>query len=383
MNRLAPRIGLALFVILISFAVADQLRHPPTLPAEASVGTPAPPTTALTPIPTPVATRSRHTSTPSRTPTTAAASPSVRNPDAPSPTPTFVPVATPAPLAADRLAAAIDPLVANVPAHLGVVVALPDGTILYQHNADTQFEAASLYKLAVMVEIYRQREAGELTFDQLVTLSPGFFYEDDPIYGDADVGTQVPLDELLTNMITVSSNVAAEALLYTVGSDRVNATLAALGLASTEIRWSPQAAAPAARPRRPGAALPATLRLPGGGERAPAEASDAYAVTSPADIERLFQLLLAGKVVSQRASQEMLDLLGKQTINDRLPAGLPDSVRVAHKTGNLDDAIHDAGVIYAPKGPVIVVAMSDQIDNQDAVVAFMQELGQLAYSIRE
>lgn len=381
LNRLAPRAGLALFVIVISFAVADQLRHPPTLPAEASMGTPAALKEALTP--TAVATRPRRAPTPTPTPTrTSGADPAVARPDGPAPTPTFVPVATPAPLPADRLAAAADQLVANVPAHLGVVVALPDGTVLYQHDADTRFEAASLYKLAVMVEIYRQRQAGELTFDQLVTLAPGFFSEDDSVYGDADVGTQVPVEELLTNMITVSSNVAAEALLYTVGSEHVNATLAALGLSSTELRWSPQAGAPAAQPHRPGA-LPATLRAPHGAPPAPAEASDAYAVTTPADIERLFQLLLAGKVVSSQASQQMLDLLAQQTINDRLPAGLPDSVRVAHKTGNLDDAIHDAGVIYAPKGPVIVVALSDQIDDQDAVVAFMQELGQLAYSIRE
>ena len=373
LKRSLPRVTAALFVLLAVVVVAGRFRPDPSLPAQASVTTPA-----TTPAPMPIVRLHTRTPRPRGTPT-AAAQPPGRSVVAASPPSHPIPIITPAPMQVGQLDEAVDALVAETPAHLGVEVALPDGTILYQHNADTQYEAASLYKLGIMVELYRQREAGSLSFDDLVTLEPGFFYEDDPVYGDADVGSQISIGDLLTEMITVSSNVAAEALLYTVGTDQVNATMASLGLSSTQIRWSPVA-------RLGETPLAAQTLLPASGDdNAPtrADVSDAWNVTSPRDMERLFQLLLAGKVVSAKASQEMLDLLSRQTINDRLPAGLPDSVRVAHKTGNLDDDIHDVGVIYGPKGPIIVIAMSDEIDNQDDVVAFMQRLGQIAYAVVE
>jgi hypothetical protein len=75
----------------------------------------------------------------------------------------------------------------------------------------------------------------------------------------------------------------------------------------------------------------------------------------------------------------MLARLGRQAIGDRLPAALPANVPVAHKTGNLVGLVHDAGIIFTPSGPRVVVAMTWDAFNDDAN-AFIANVGALVYS---
>jgi beta-lactamase class A len=256
------------------------------------------------------------------------------------------------------LARRIDALLAGRPGRYSVVVMTPAGAPLYSRLPDAQVEAASLYKLAIMVEAYRQREAGWLDFAEELTLDPAFFLEDAGEW--YAVGGVVPVETLLEAMVVDSSNVAAAALLHRVGRDHVNATMANLGLASTEIRWTPRV----------------------GGVPSAANDSGVYNVTSAADMARLFRLLLAGEVVSAEASSAMLDLLVHQAINDRLPAALPAGAVVAHKTGNLPGLVHDAGVIYTPTGPLVVAALSEGVDEGEAAEV-LARLGALVYRAAE
>ena len=277
----------------------------------------------------------------------------------------------------------------DLPAHVGMVVALPDGTNLYENEADTEFESASLYKLGIMVELYRQRDIGDLSFDDLVTLYPGYFLEDDSVYDyDDNAYDQIPVGTLIDNMITLSSNVAATALLNVVGTDNVNATMASLGLDHTKILWYPVAGGDAPGSQftaHSGANNRSTTLLSLSARDVPlrgdayANVDGAYNITTPRDIATLFEMLVKGSVVSADASSEMLDLLAEQQINDRMPANLPDGTRVAHKTGDLDNSVHDAGVIFAPNGPIVVVVLSDQVENREAVVEFIQQVALLAY----
>ncbi|HVX29358.1 MAG TPA: serine hydrolase [Nitrolancea sp.] len=313
-----------------------------------------------------------------------------QSPATPSPVPTATADIARTHLAAAELAARVDALVKAAPAHVSVEIGLSDGTTLYQQNAEDLYDAASLYKLGIMVQVYKDRDDGTLTFDDPVTLSPGFFYESDEVYSpDTDVGTAVPVEELLHNMITLSSNVAAEALLNLVGTDEVNQTMADLGLENTKILWSPVAGrSPDGRttmalvdPSRSTRLVPIIARsIQPLAELKPESSADgAYDLTTAADMASLFKQLLAGTVLSESTSAEMLALLAEQQINDRLPADLPSGTKVAHKTGDLDGLLHDAGVIYAPAGPIVVVVMTDEITDHDAIVDLMRQIAVLAY----
>ncbi len=280
------------------------------------------------------------------------------------PTPTGLPApdtGTAAPTApVDPLARRLDELLAGRPGRYHVVVARPGEVPLYSRGAAEPVEAASLYKLAIMVELYRRREAGTLAFAEELVLDPAFFLED---AGEGfAVGERAPVGDLLARMIADSSNVAAAALLDRVGNGAGNAAMAELGLASTAVCCLPRGAAD------PSGACAAVATQDAG----------VYNVTSAADMARLFDLLLAGGVVSADASAAMLALLARQTIDDRLPARLPAGGAVAHKTGNLPGLVHDVGVIYAPDGPVIVAALATGVD-ETAAVEVLARLGALLY----
>jgi len=345
---------------------------PTTLPLVFPTATPEPPTaTAVVP--------------------TASAAPT-QTPESPTETPTAAALST------EEYTAQLDSMVAGLLGHYGVMIAEPDGTPLYSYGASDQFESASLYKLAVMVEVYRQRELGLLSFDDLITMEEGYFQEagDDEWLNSSYAGESFTVEALLWEMIDASSNAAAWALLDYVGTENVNAAMAELGLGATAIRWSPSGGwfphpeqdlesdedVPAEE--LPAEEEPTEEEPEPSGARPGTRASYAWVdentpnVTSAEDLAWLYAQLLQGVVVSPEASAEMLELLAQQQINDRLPAYLPEGVVVAHKTGNLDGIVHDAGVIYAPAGPVIVVVLSDEV-NPDEANLFIAQLGELTY----
>ena len=65
-----------------------------------------------------------------------------------------------------------------------------------------------------------------------------------------------------------------------------------------------------------------------------------------------------GKLVSERASRQLLDTMEMQQVNDRFPRYLRD-VRIAHKTGDGQPFIaNDAGVLWVGKQPIVLVVFT-------------------------
>jgi beta-lactamase class A len=58
------------------------------------------------------------------------------------------------------------------------------------------------------------------------------------------------------------------------------------------------------------------------------------------------KLIAEGKVVSQAASESMISIMLGQEFNESIPALLPESVKVAHKTGWTGEVYHDTGIVY-------------------------------------
>ena len=102
-------------------------------------------------------------------------------------------------------------------------------------------------------------------------------------------------------------------------------------------------------------------------------------VATPAAIGALLTLLAKRELISASASDRMVARLARQQINDRLPAALPEGVVVAHKTGNLPGLTHDAGIIFTPSGPRVVVAMTWDAFDADAY-AFIANVASTVYS---
>ncbi|MEK7215104.1 MAG: serine hydrolase, partial [Chloroflexota bacterium] len=109
--------------------------------------------------------------------------------------------------------------------HYGVVVLrLTDGRAA-QLNAERVFYAASLFKLPVMVEVFRQVAAGTLSMDEALVVTESAAEYDLGTLAH-EVGEAVTVGQLLEEMITYSDNVAAIMLLGRVAPAAIDETLA-------------------------------------------------------------------------------------------------------------------------------------------------------------
>ncbi len=215
-----------------------------------------------------------------------------------------------------------DRLGANASHYAVVIENLGDGRRV-AIDSDRVFYAASLFKIEVMYEIFRQREVGILNF--------GEEYVASDYYSSFDLGphlvapcARVSVRDLLAAMMSVSDNVAAVMLQDRAGAGNVNDAMMALGLGQTRLKED--------------GSLPATA----------------------GDMARLVDAIARGEAVSRDASKEMADLMATEELDDRIPAELPDGTRVEHKTANWDNATHDAGIVHGKKGTYVMVLMSDR-----------------------
>lgn len=206
--------------------------------------------------------------------------------------------------------------------HIAVVVKNLDDNRGTAIDSGRRFYAASLYKTWVLAEAFHQRAAGLLSFGERYRVTD--FYESQALNeGELSACDEVSVEDALARMMRVSDNVAANLMLDRVGAGNVNRAMSGLGL--TDSGFAPDGSMP----------------------------------TTAADMALLLEATQRGRVVSGQVSGEMLLFLGLESIDDRLPALLPAQTRIAHKTGNWDDATHDAGIIFSPGATYVIVVLTD------------------------
>ena len=226
-------------------------------------------------------------------------------------------------------------------AEVAVAFRTLDGSTGLLIDADKSFHAASTMKVPVMIELYRQAEARNLTLDDSLVIRNEFrSIVDGSVYklseGDdsdkevyARTGQPMTLRALNEAMITVSSNFAANILIEKVGAGNVRSTVKKLGGDGMVV-----------------------LR---GVEDQKAFDKGMNNATTARALLVLFEKLGRGEAVSAGADAEMIAVLKRQKFNDAIPGGVPAGIPVAHKTGSITRIHHDAGIVYGQKPYVLVV----------------------------
>lgn len=233
-------------------------------------------------------------------------------------------------------------------------IAIEDLATGYQvgYNAGASMPAASTIKVPVMVEVFRQLQQGNFDLNKRVTLLGG-----DKDYGSGDLcdapsGSTYPVSELLEKMIDISDNTATNMLIRLVGRSSINDTMATLGLDHTRLLRDV---------RTSGWSIRRELR------------------SSPSDMVRLLALMAKRQLVDEWSSNEMIAILEADQFNSLLPAGLPDDVPVAHKTGSLFDTLNDVGIVYAERAPYVIAVMTTGIPSKDIGRSFIHAISRIAF----
>lgn len=274
--------------------------------------------------------------------------------------------------ASDRvLDARLRSAIAASGAEVAVAIRTLDGGVEVLIDPDAVFHAASTMKVPVLIELFRQADAGLLSLDDplpvrnefrsIVDGSPYTLREEDDsdrrVYAAA--GKTLTLAGLADAMITVSSNLATNLLIAKLGVQNIRATVTRLGA-----------------DRNGGVQV---LR---GVEDDKAFEQGLNNTTTARGLLTLFDRLAHGTAVNRASDERMVEILKRQHFNDAIPAGLPPGTPVAHKTGDITRIHHDAGIVYGPR-PYVIVLLVRGIEDKKRSAALMAELSRIVYDAIE
>lgn len=215
-------------------------------------------------------------------------------------------------------------------------------TFLY--HEDVPMPTASLIKLPIMVESYRQAEEKKVDLSDMVTLKQSDKVPGSGILTDHfSPGAKFSLRDAVHLMIVYSDNTATNLVLDKIGIGSTAATMEKLGYPNTKAHSKVF--------RRDTSVFPERSKKFGLGS------------TTAAEMIRLCESLHKGELISKEASEAMLKHLRACDDKDKFPRFLPPGTKVAFKTGSVDASKTAAGIIECEQGPVAVCVMTDE--NED------------------
>ena len=240
----------------------------------------------------------------------------------------------------------------------------PDQTLLI--NANESFHAASTMKTPVLLEVYKQAEAGKFSlhdslvvrneFKSIVDSSLYSLSPEDDSYSELyeQIGEKESIYDLAYYMIISSSNLATNIIIDWVGAQNVTQTLREMGANDIQV-----------------------LR---GVEDTKAYQQGLSNTTTAYDLLLLYENMAMHQVVSDTSCEAMIDILLDQEFNEIIPGQLPAEVKVAHKTGWITGLHHDSGIVYLPDGrKYVLVLLSKNLEDEEAGVETLATVSRMIY----
>ena len=221
---------------------------------------------------------------------------------------------------------------------------LPSGTSVGV-NDQLEVKIASLVKIPVIMAAYKAAEDGKLDLNKTMTIDQNDL---DKSFGDLwkrGAGAQVTVNEAINLMLTKSDNTATRVLTDELPEFAIENVFDSLDL--------------------------------------PKERQEGFAVISPKSYTSILRSLYLSSYIQREHSNSILNALTKTDFTDKLPAGVPSEVPVAHKIGVYDqDSEHpvysDCGVIYVPSRPYSLCIMTKDL-NENTSRQHMQMLSKMVY----
>ncbi|MBI5877676.1 MAG: serine hydrolase [Chloroflexi bacterium] len=237
-------------------------------------------------------------------------------------------------------------------------------------NADRPMDTMSVIKIPILVELFRQVDAGRIDLDRRITLETYHKRFGTGVLRTLDNGLSLTLRDAAMLMIIQSDNTGTDLCFDAVGGpEAVNRSMFALGFTSmhapgTCFDWF-RALGTAMDPSYD-TLSPSELFSKGYPNLPPREAAAArerfhlagehpFGLSSAREMGRLLEMIQAGTCASRASCDEMLRFMRLQQFTSRIPkylfgAGTP------HKTGDFGPFIaNDVGLIEPYGKPPVIV----------------------------
>ncbi|WP_026678628.1 serine hydrolase [Fictibacillus gelatini] len=224
-------------------------------------------------------------------------------------------------------------------------------------NGDDPFPSASLIKIPIMMEAFRQAQIGMLDLDETYRVP-----SEAPVGGMGVIQhlrpeIELSIHDLITLMIIVSDNTATNLLIDLVGMEAVNKLSSDLGCNQTLLARK---------------MMDVTAQKNG---------KDNW--TSAYDIVKFLKEIDQGKLLTSKQRTNALKTLRQQQFHSKLPALISESFSeetyVAHKTGELPGTEHDAGIIQANGKRAYIAVLTTDLDNNITGQKAIAQIGKLVF----
>ena len=203
-------------------------------------------------------------------------------------------------------------------------------------NQDEVFIAASVNKIPIMIAFFQAVEQGTAKEDEVYVLKEADLQD----YGTGsmryqEIGTKYSFSQLIELVGKESDNTAAY-VLWNRASDKTKVLLNDWQMINTSI-----------------------------GEN----------TTTALEIGQLLAQLYQGKLLKAVNKDKILLALTDTDFEDRIPAGVPDYIKVAHKIGNEVGVLNDCGIILSSQPYVLCILSQDALEEE--AVAVMPKISRL------
>lgn len=240
----------------------------------------------------------------------------------------------------DNAQASIRRIARNFSGKLGVAARnLKTGEEVF-FNAGIVFPTASMIKIAILLELFRRRQSGDLELDELLAVRRADKTAGSGLLENMDDGAALSLHDLAVLMNAISDNTATNMLIDRLGIRRINRAAQEAGMTRTTLF-------------RKIIFTQRKLKYP------------YFATGTPRDFATLMANLHAGRLLDAANTQAMLDIMRVQKYMGNLRRYIPfnpwaagEADWVASKTGSIDGVRNETGIIHTRRGAHVVSIMT-------------------------
>lgn len=206
-------------------------------------------------------------------------------------------------------------------------------------NADTVFPTASMIKIPILVGIMDKIDKAALDYHQSLIYKDSLYYPGEDVLGAFKDGEKIALSKVIMLMLTLSDNTASLWLQSLAGSGtRINALMEGLGLQHTRVN----------------------SRTLG---REVYRTHYGWGQTTPREMATLLEKIYRKEVISEKASLQMMRLLGRNHWDEEALSAIPPTVEVFSKNGAVNASRSEVLLVNAWRNPYVFCIITK--NNQD------------------
>ncbi|MBU5439429.1 class A beta-lactamase-related serine hydrolase [Tissierella sp. MSJ-40] len=233
---------------------------------------------------------------------------------------------------------------------------------IYYHDINTDkyfstgntdiFLAAGIIKIPILIEAFHQIDKGIISRNDIVKIKNEDKIPSCGALSYLHNGIEVTIEDMCNLMIIISDNTATNILIKLLGMDNINKRMQELDYKNTVIN-----------------------RLLFDEAAIKQKYENYYSLREVAD---MMYKIYKRQLISEKASMEMEKIMIEQQRNQIIPYYFDETIKVAHKTGEDNNIIHDIGIVLSDN-PFILCMGANNVDVRKAESA-MRDIALICYN---